>query len=59
MDVYLNVQSHVVFLSYFNFFLIMDAIQQTCFCLSEAKDIVSTYGAYFVLLQFILGNQVS
>lgn len=49
----------MVFLSYFNFFLIMEAIQQTCFCLSETKYIVSTYGVYFLLLQFILENQVS
>lgn len=43
----------------FNFFLIMAAILQTCFCLSQTKYTVSTYGAYFVLLQFILRNQLS
>ena len=55
---YIFIPRWFFFLS-FNFFLIMAAILQTCFCLSQTKYTVSTYGAYFVLLQFILRNQLS
>lgn len=55
---YVSTPRWLFFLS-FNFFLIMAAIPKTCFCLSQTKYTVSTYGAYFVLVQFILRNQLS